>query len=81
MTLVITDVERRNIGVHELSRATRQPDWRAMRITTNAVPRHGGYDYCKDYGVRLMCDANITQTWEGASRIDRQLIGRSFVKK
>ena len=54
----------------------------AMRIATDAVQLHGGYGYCKDYRVeRLMRDAKITGSWEGADQSQRQLIGRSFVKK
>ncbi len=51
----------------------------AMRMTTEAVQMHGGYGYCSDFRVeRLMRDAKITQIWEGANQIHRQLIGRSF---
>ncbi|WP_250528495.1 acyl-CoA dehydrogenase family protein [Caballeronia sp. GAWG2-1] len=54
----------------------------AMRITTDAVQLHGGYGYTKDYRVeRLMRDAKITQIWEGANQVHRQLIGRSFLIK
>ncbi|WP_298960074.1 acyl-CoA dehydrogenase family protein [uncultured Methylobacterium sp.] len=54
----------------------------AMRMATEAVQLHGGYGYCRDYRVeRLMRDAKITQIWEGANQIHRQLIGRSFVSK
>lgn len=54
----------------------------AMRITTEAVQMFGGYGYCCDNRVeRLMRDAKITQIWEGANQIHRQLIGRSFIRK
>ncbi|HKA45900.1 MAG TPA: acyl-CoA dehydrogenase family protein [Burkholderiales bacterium] len=54
----------------------------AMRITTDAVQLFGGYGYCKGYRVeRLMRDAKLTQIWEGANQIHRQLIGRSFIRK
>ena len=54
----------------------------AMRMTTEAVQLHGGYGYIKDYRVeRLMRDAKITQIWEGANQVHRQLIGRSFIER
>ena len=54
----------------------------AMRIATEAVQLHGGYGYIKDNRVeRLMRDAKITQIWEGANQIHRQLIGRSFIER
>ncbi len=54
----------------------------AMRMTTEAVQLFGGYGYCKDHRVeRLMRDAKITQIWEGTNQIQRQLIGRSFIKR
>jgi len=54
----------------------------AMRMTTECVQLHGGYGYCADYRAeRLMRDAKITQIWEGANEIHRQLIGRSFIEK
>jgi acyl-CoA dehydrogenase len=54
----------------------------AMRMATDAVQLYGGYGYCKDYRVeRLLRDAKITQIWEGTNQVQRQLIGRSFIKK
>jgi alkylation response protein AidB-like acyl-CoA dehydrogenase len=54
----------------------------AMRMATDAVQFYGGYGYCKDYRVeRLLRDAKITQIWEGTNQVQRQLIGRSFMKK
>lgn len=54
----------------------------AMRLTTDAVQLFGGYGYCRDQRVeRLMRDAKITQIWEGANQIHRQLIGRSLAKR
>ncbi|ESR23794.1 acyl-CoA dehydrogenase family protein [Lutibaculum baratangense] len=54
----------------------------AMKISSEAVQLFGGYGYCGDYRVeRLMRDAKITQIWEGANQIHRQLIGRSFIAK
>ena len=54
----------------------------AMRIATEAVQLYGGYGYIADNRVeRLMRDAKITQIWEGANQLHRQLIGRSFVAR
>jgi len=54
----------------------------AMRIATEAVQLHGGYGYIADNRVeRLLRDAKITQIWEGANQLHRQLIGRSFVER
>lgn len=54
----------------------------AMRMAIECVQFHGGYGYCADYRAeRLMRDAKITQIWEGANEIHRQLIGRSFIQK
>lgn len=54
----------------------------AMKMATECVQFHGGYGYCRDYRAeRLMRDAKITQIWEGANQIHRQLIGRSFRRK
>ncbi|WP_322966319.1 acyl-CoA dehydrogenase family protein [Sphingomonas fuzhouensis] len=54
----------------------------AMQVTETAVQLHGGYGYCQEYEVeRLMRDAKITQIWEGANQIHRQLVGRAFAEK
>lgn len=54
----------------------------AMRMATACVQFHGGYGYCADYRAeRLMRDAKITQVWEGANEVHRQLIGRSCIEK
>lgn len=54
----------------------------AMYIATQAVQLHGGYGYMKDLRVeRLMRDAKLTQIWEGANELHRQIIGRSFMSK
>ena len=54
----------------------------AMRIATQAVQVHGGYGYTKDLRVeRLMRDAKLTQIWEGANELHRQILGRSFIKR
>ncbi len=54
----------------------------AMRIATDAVQLHGGSGYIRDNRVeRLMRDAKVTQIWEGANQIQRQLIGRAFAER
>ena len=54
----------------------------AMRIATDAVQLYGGYGYITNNRVeRLLRDAKITQIWEGANQLHRQLIGRSFVDR
>lgn len=51
----------------------------AMKMSTQCVQMHGGYGYIAEYRAeRLMRDAKITQIWEGANEIHRQLVGRSF---
>ena len=53
----------------------------AMKAAETAVQLHGGFGYCVDGGVeRLMRDAKITQIWEGANELHRQLIGGKFVR-
>ncbi len=54
----------------------------AMRIATDAVQLHGASGYIRDNRVeRLMRDAKVTQIWEGANQIQRQLIGRAFAER
>lgn len=54
----------------------------AMRISTQAVQLLGGYGYTRDYRVeRLMRDAKVTQIWEGANELHRQIIGRGFATR
>jgi alkylation response protein AidB-like acyl-CoA dehydrogenase len=51
----------------------------AMWITTHAIQVHGGYGYVTDYPVeRLFRDAKITEIYEGASEIQRIVIGRAI---
>ena len=53
----------------------------AMKTTTEAVQKHGGYGFVKEYHVeRLMRDAKITQIYEGTSEIQRIVISRSVLK-
>ncbi len=53
----------------------------AMWATTEAVQIHGGYGYVKEFHVeRLMCDAKITQIYEGTSEIQKLVIARELVR-
>ena len=54
----------------------------AMEVTTEAVQIHGGYGYVKEFHVeRLMCDAKITQIYEGTSEVQRLVISREIIGK
>lgn len=54
----------------------------AMRAADLCVQLHGGYGYVEDYAAeRYFRDAKITQIWEGANEVHRQLIGRSFARR
>lgn len=54
----------------------------AMQVTTDAVQALGGYGYMKEYPVeKMMRDAKITQIYEGANQIQRDIIGRALVKE
>ena len=51
----------------------------AMWVTTQAVQVFGGYGYMKDYPVeRLFRDAKATEIYEGASEIQRLIIGKAL---
>jgi alkylation response protein AidB-like acyl-CoA dehydrogenase len=53
----------------------------AMRVTTDAVQILGGYGYMKEYLVeKYMRDAKITQIYEGANQVQRQVIARSLIR-
>jgi len=52
----------------------------AMKQTVEAVQVHGGYGFVKEYHVeRLMCDAKITQIYEGTSEVQKIVISRSIL--
>lgn len=54
----------------------------AMRISTQTVQLMGGYGYIKDYRAeRLMRDAKVTQIWEGANQLHRQIIGKGLASR
>jgi acyl-CoA dehydrogenase len=77
----LVDAGEEDMGIEASILKMRASDL-AMRMATEAVQLHGGYGYCKDYRVeRLLRDAKITQIWEGTNQIQRQLIGRSFIRR
>lgn len=54
----------------------------AMRVTTDAVQIFGGVGYMRDYPVeKMMRDAKITQIYEGANQVLRNVIARELRKK
>jgi len=51
----------------------------AERVCSDAIQIHGGYGYVADFPVeRLWRDVRVTQIYEGASEIQRLVIGRSL---
>ena len=54
----------------------------AMRVTTDAVQIFGGVGYMRDYPVeKMMRDAKITQIYEGANQILRNVIALELRRK
>ncbi|HAO31459.1 MAG TPA: acyl-CoA dehydrogenase [Candidatus Competibacter sp.] len=53
----------------------------AERVCSDAIQIHGGYGYCADFPVeRLYRDVRVTQIYEGASDIQRLVIGRAVIE-
>jgi len=51
----------------------------AERVCSDAIQIHGGYGYVSDFPVeRIWRDARVTQIYEGASDIQRLVIGRAL---
>jgi hypothetical protein len=51
----------------------------AERICSDAIQIHGGYGYVRDFPVeRIWRDVRVTQIYEGASDIQRMVIGRAL---
>jgi len=51
----------------------------AERVCSDAIQIHGGYGYVADFPVeRLWRDVRVCQIYEGASDIQRMLIGRAL---
>jgi alkylation response protein AidB-like acyl-CoA dehydrogenase len=54
----------------------------AMRVTTDAVQILGGVGYMRDYPVeKMMRDAKITQIYEGANQVLRNVIAQELRKE
>lgn len=52
----------------------------AERVCSDAIQIHGGYGYVADFPVeRIYRDVRVTQIYEGASDIQRLVIGRALV--
>lgn len=52
----------------------------AEEIASNAIQIHGGYGYVSDFPVeRIFRDVRVCQIYEGASDIQRMVIGRSLL--
>ena len=52
----------------------------AERVCSDAIQIHGGYGYVADFPVeRIYRDVRVTQIYEGASDIQRLVIGRTLV--
>jgi alkylation response protein AidB-like acyl-CoA dehydrogenase len=52
----------------------------AERVCSDAIQIHGGYGYVADFPVeRIYRDVRVTQIYEGASDIQRLVIGRNLV--
>jgi len=51
----------------------------AEKVCSDAIQIHGGYGYVTDFAVeRLWRDVRVTQIYEGASDIQRMVIGRNL---
>jgi alkylation response protein AidB-like acyl-CoA dehydrogenase len=51
----------------------------AEKVCSDAIQIHGGYGYVADFPVeRLWRDVRVTQIYEGASDIQRMVIGRTL---
>lgn len=54
----------------------------AMKVTVDAVQIMGGNGYVKDYPVeKMMRDAKVTQIFEGANQIQRNIIAAEIIKE
>ena len=54
----------------------------AMKVTTDAVQIFGGYGFMKEYPVeKMMRDAKITQIYEGANQVLRNIIALDLIKR
>jgi alkylation response protein AidB-like acyl-CoA dehydrogenase len=54
----------------------------AEKVCSDAIQIHGGYGYVADFPVeRIYRDARVTRIYEGASDIQRLLIGREIANE
>jgi alkylation response protein AidB-like acyl-CoA dehydrogenase len=52
----------------------------AMEVTTDVVQLFGGAGNTRDFPVeRMMCDAKITQIYEGTNQIQRVVMARALL--
>jgi len=67
--------------IREASMAKLYASEMAERVCSDAIQIHGGYGYVTDFPVeRLWRDVRVTQIYEGASDIQRMVIGRSLAE-
>ena len=67
--------------IREASMAKLYASEMAERVCSDAIQIHGGYGYVSDFPVeRLWRDVRVTQIYEGASDIQRMVIGRSLAE-
>ena len=65
--------------IREASMAKLYASEMAERVCSDAIQIHGGYGYVTDFPVeRLWRDVRVTQIYEGASDIQRMVIGRTL---
>ena len=51
----------------------------AERVRSDAIQVHGGYGYVTDFPVeRIYRDVRVCQIYEGASDIQKRVIGRAL---
>lgn len=54
----------------------------AMKVTSDAVQIFGGYGFMKEYPVeKMMRDAKITQIYEGANQVLRNIVALDMIKR
>ena len=67
--------------IREASMAKLYASEMAERVCSDAIQIHGGYGYVSDFPVeRLWRDVRVTQIYEGASDIQRMVIGRTLAE-
>ena len=86
----LADLEERRAGVEQLrdagapclkeaSMAKLFASETAEKVCSDAIQIHGGYGYVSDFPVeRIWRDVRVCQIYEGASDIQRLVIGRAL---